>query len=80
MLGVLMIFTNVIGGVKNAFSDSSHSKGVTIVFNEYFEGKILNTVVGEKGRSVLTNFEFNNEFYTVVSIYAPNTEIFRTSF
>ena len=68
------------GEVKNAFSDSSHSKGVTLLFNENFEGKILNTVVGETGRTILTNFEFNSEYYSVVSVYAPNIENLRTTF
>ena len=37
----------------NACSDSSHSRGVTILFSENFKCKILNTEIGENERILL---------------------------
>ena len=62
------------GEIRNACTDSSHSRGVTILFSESFKAKILNTEFGENGRTLLVNFEYNNETFTVVSVYAPNHE------
>ena len=68
------------GEVRNACSDSSHSTGVSILFSENFKGKIINTEIGENGRSLLVNLEYNNKIFTVVSVYAPNCEYSRIEF
>ena len=68
------------GEVRNACSDFSYSRGVTILFSENFKGKILNTEICETGRTLLINLEYNNKIFTVVSIYAPDCENNRIEF
>ena len=56
------------GKVFNACSDSSHSRGV---------GSIIQT---KFSRKILVNLEYQNETFSVFSIYAPNMELLCIAF
>ena len=58
----------------NACSNSSHSRGVGILFKENTDIKILNIRCCTNGRYILMNFEFKYRVFSVVSLYAPNVE------
>ena len=68
------------GKVFNACSDSSHSRGVAILFKENFDCKIISTEADDDGRKILVNLEYQNETFSVLSIYAPNIELLRIEF
>lgn len=60
------------GKIFHSFSDSSHSKGVSILFQKNLSVEILNVKKSIDGRKILLNVEFDNEIFTIVNIYAPN--------
>lgn len=60
------------GKIFHSFSDSSHSKGVSILFRKNLSVEILNVKKSIDGRKILLNVEFDNEIFTIVNIYAPN--------
>ena len=64
----------------NSCSDSSHSRGVAILFRPNLDVKILNIQYSTDGRSLLINFEFKDNIITAVSVYAPNIESERTEY
>ena len=68
------------GKMFNSCSDSSHSRGVTILFRPNLDMKILNIQYSRDGRSLLINFEFENNIVTAVSVYAPNIEAERIEY
>ena len=64
--------SNWKGKMFNAGSNSSHSRGVGILFKENIDIKILNIHCCTNGRYILINFEFKCIVFSVVSLYAPN--------
>lgn len=60
------------GSIYHSFSDSSHSRGVCIMFNKKLEYEFVNKHVSDDGRRILINVKVNNELYTIVNLYAPN--------
>jgi len=63
------------GKTIHALSDSSHSRGVSILFNEKFNCNIINSHVSNDGRQVLTNVKVEDrKELTILSVYAPNDE------
>ena len=60
------------GEMFNACSDSSHSRGVAILFRKNLDCKVLNYNTSIDGRKILLNLEFKENLFTIVSIYAPN--------
>ena len=60
------------GGSYHSISNSSHSKGVAILFSEHLEYQILNKHSSNDGRKLLLNVKINEENYSIVCIYAPN--------
>ena len=61
-------------------SNSSHSRGVSILFNKDFDFELINIVKSNDGRALLLNISYNSQTYTVVNLYAPNNEAGRKSF
>ena len=71
------------GTIFSACSDSSHSRGVSIVISSNLQGlDILNIQKGPNGRKVMINMKSlnQNKTYTFVSVYAPNDINARVTF
>lgn len=60
------------GDSFHSLSESSHSRGVSILLNKTLNYKILSSHSDKNGRIILINLELNNNEYTLVNIYAPN--------
>ena len=63
-----------------ATSDSSHSRGVAILFRSNFDIEITSKYTSEDGRIAIVNANFRNNFLSFVSVYAPNIESERVIF
>jgi len=55
----------------NSF-EKSNSCGCSTLINRKLRYKILNNVVGESGRLLLTNIEISDTVFSIVNMYAPN--------
>ena len=64
----------------NSCIDSNHSRGVAVLFKENLDIKILNIHSIPDERNLLVNFEFQNNIFSVVSVYAPNIETDRIQY
>ena len=60
------------GEIVHSFTDSSHSRGVCILFRKNLDYKLLSTHNDNSGRLLLVNVEINGKEYTIVNIYSPN--------
>ena len=61
-------------------SDSSHSRGVAILFRLGFEGDIMSTFASKDGRILIVNTEYKNNFLSFASVYPPNSDSDRVVF
>ena len=68
------------GLIEHNFSDSVHSRGVSILFKEGFEAKILNIHRCYEGRKLLINALINDDVLTLVNVYAPNKDTLQKEF
>ncbi len=64
----------------HSFTNSSHSRGVSVFFRTDLDIKLVNKHSCSEGRKLMINFEFKNELFTVVNIYAPNNLQHRIDF
>ena len=64
----------------HSFSDSSFSRGVSILLRKDLDIEIVNSHSSIDGRKLLLNLKFDNNIFTNLSIYAPNTELNRIEF
>ncbi len=55
----------------HSVSQSSHSKGVSILINDKFTHEIIDTHTCQDGRKILINLTHNTNIYTIANIYAP---------
>ncbi len=60
------------GKIIHSLSDSSHSRGVSILLSENLEYNIVDIHESINGRNVMLNIEMLNNMFTLVSVYAPN--------
>ncbi len=60
------------GGIHHATTPSSHSKGVSILFAEKLDYKIIDEHSDPDGRKLMLNVEMLDSVFTFVSVYAPN--------
>ena len=51
-----------------------------MLFKEDFDCKIICTEANDDGRKILVNLEYQNESFSVLSIYAPNMELLHIEF
>jgi len=80
---IVKVFNTQWGGdVYHSITDSSHSRGVAILINKTSDIKCVNHHKSNDGRIVLLNCKTssNNEIYTIISAYAPNTVQARKEF
>ena len=68
------------GEIRLSLSDSSHSRGVAILFRKNFVGNILNYYSSKDGRLIIVNIEIEGEIVSLVSLYAPNSEYDKITF
>ena len=68
------------GLVYHSVSDSTHSRGVSILFRKGLEFKVLNNHKSDDGRKVMVNIEIENQIICIISAYAPNIEQNRIAF
>ena len=48
-----------------ANSDSKHSRGVAVLLQENFDGKVVNSYSSKDGRILLINIEINENVFTM---------------
>ena len=69
-----------LGPTFHSLSNSSRSRGVSILFNPKMNIKVIDEFYDNDGRKVLLNLEYENRIITLVNVYAPNHENERNSF
>ena len=62
------------GTVYHSLSNSTHSRGVSILLNPKLSVQIIDIKRDNDGRKIMLNIELGDEKYTVISVYAPNNE------
>ncbi len=60
------------GTCCHTLSNSSHSRGVSILFHKDFDFKIINRISSDDGRKLLVNIEHEHQIYSIACLYAPN--------
>ena len=64
----------------HSFSDSPHSRGVSILFRDKLSIELINEYKSIDGRRIMVNFKHKNEIYSIVNVYVPNSEHTRIDF
>ena len=60
------------GDIYHNLSNSTHSRGVSIMISKSLNCNVVNSHSDEHGRMILINLEIDNEDFTIVCTYAPN--------
>ena len=60
------------GEMVHSFSNSGHSRGVSILFAKDFTYSITSKFCDNEGRMLLVNLEVNGVDYSICNIYSPN--------
>ena len=68
------------GYIEHNFSDSVHSRGVSILLNSDLDVNIVNVHKSADGIILLINLIVNGESFTFVNIYAPNKTKMQSDF
>ena len=66
--------------ILHSYSNSTHSRGVSILFNGKLDYTVLTSHTDNDGRLILVNLKINNSEFTLVDIYAPNSVAERIAF
>lgn len=64
----------------HVFSDSSHSRGVSILFNPLLNAEVLNIHKSMDARKLLINVNIGGTVFCIVNVYAPNKVNHRKDF
>ena len=68
------------GEIVHCFSESVHSRGVSVLFKKNSKIEIINHYKSVDGRRFLINIKYNDQQLTLVNVYAPNNEKYRIDF
>ena len=68
------------GEIINRHSESSHSKGVCILFAKDFVYNIISTHCDNNGRKLLVNIEINGVDFSICNVYCRNDVSDRVKF
>ena len=68
------------GEKYHCFSDSVHSRGVSVLFKQNINIEVINTHRSQDGRKILINVKYLDKNLTLVNVYAPNSEKCRVEF
>ena len=74
------ITNNWEGKSYHSTSPSNHSKGVSILFHKSFHPEVIDCHTSNDGRKILLNISHNGNTYSIVNIYAPTEEKYRSEF
>ena len=66
------------GDIFHGCTDSSHSRGVAVMFKPGLNPKVLNCHKTDDGRKIMLNIDIHGNEYSFVSVYAPEKN--RTEF
>ena len=61
-------------------SNSSHSKGVSILINNKLQFKLINHITCDDGRKQILNFKSNSQTFSIANVYAPTEANYRKDF
>ena len=64
----------------HCYTDSSYSRGVSVLFKKDLPIEILDTHRSIDGRKILVNVKLNDNIFSLVNVYAPNNESNRLDF
>lgn len=64
----------------NNFTDSPHSRGVSILFNPRCDVQIIDTYKCDNARVIITNVKISGNIICIVNVYAPNKPNSRKDF
>ena len=73
-------FLRLVGNIMLSLMDSSHSRGVDVLFKQNFQGEVISSFSSNGGRILLVNIEFQGNILSIVSVYAPTHEAERMIF
>ena len=59
---------------------TSQSRGVSIFIHEKLHAEIIDSVIDNNGRYIITNLKINDNVYCITNIYAPNDKHNRNTF
>ena len=62
------------GIIANGYSDSQFSRGVSILFKETLDVKIIDKHASNDGRIIVLNVMIQEKYITYINVYAPNDE------
>ena len=68
------------GKIIHCVTDSSHSRGVCVMFKENLKCEVRNHRSSTDGRILLVNLKIFDQIYCLTNIYAPNSEFDRRNF
>lgn len=68
------------GKIIHCVTDSSHSRGVCVMFKENLKFEVINHRCSTDGRILLVNIKIFDQIYCLTNIYAPNSEFERRKF
>ena len=71
---------DVRGDVIHSCTNSTHSRGVSILLSKKFNYTIINSHSDNDGRITVVNLEICNKGYNLVNIYAPTAVSERIDF
>ena len=64
----------------HCYTDSSYSRGVSVLFKKDLPIEILDIHRSIDGRKILVNVKLNDNIFSLVNVYAPNNESNRLDF
>ena len=67
-------WSNEWGGRVVYSHGSSRSRGVCILFNPKLDFSIVHSSIDTHGRYILLDIKFSSHIFTLVGVYAPNTD------
>ncbi len=68
------------GTILHSFSNSTHSRGVSILISSNVDCKVVSSHTDNVGRMALLNIEIGSIEYSLLNVYAPNDSSDRISF
>ena len=68
------------GELVHSYSNSEHSRGVSILFRKHLQYRILSKHCDNDGQLLLVNIELNGIKYSICNVYCPNNVSNRMEF
>lgn len=68
------IWKNEWGGKVMVSNGTNHARGVAVLLRAGFDAEIIDVIKDDSGRMLLLKLKIQDTYFTIVNIYAPNTE------